>query len=215
MEQSSMHLMLLQSLVFLLTWASIDCYVSRHGPIPQARTVTKVNSWLYSAVSFVLVVLILSPSHDKLARHLYHASKFYEYVDIMGVRAGGKSIDLHFAFHHSTTPYLTYFRVLQHSEGWKPFAAMNAFHHVLMYAYLGGASLFRPMLDVTGSAQLLVGIASDMWVVYGKFASGQGVLWPNILSMMLLGTYFSLWVRDLKIRARDRSPTQEKKGKEI
>ncbi|OBT92629.1 hypothetical protein VE01_09811 [Pseudogymnoascus verrucosus] len=103
-----MTLMLSQSALFITLWLTVRRHVSLHGPIPGARTLTTINSWFY------------------------HASKFYEYVDILNVLASGGEIDLHFGVHHLTTMYMTYARVLHHSEGWCVFAALNTAHHVLI-----------------------------------------------------------------------------------
>lgn len=37
--------------------------------------------------------------------------------------------------------YLTYTRVLHHSDGWRNFAALNTAHHVLMYAFFWRGSV--------------------------------------------------------------------------
>lgn len=204
------HLMLLQTTIFVAAWVVLKRYVSKNGPISQARTFTKINSWFYSVASFGLMVLALSPSRDTEARRLYHLSKFYEYVDILGVLAGGGAIDLHFGFHHLTTPYFTFFRVLEHGQGWQIFGAANTFHHVLMYAYFGGASFLRPLLDTTGFVQLLAGIATDLWIVYRDIGSSEELVWPNLFGAGLLSTYLVLWFRDLKIRRISKDRQQEK-----
>lgn len=211
------QLMVLQTAVFVTLWAAVHRKVSRHGPISYVRTFTRVNSWLYSAASLALTVLILSPQ-DELARCLFHASKFYEYVDVLLVRASGAEIDLHFAVHHLTTPWLTFVRVVRHGDGgWRPFAALNAFHHVLMYAYFGGADIFRPALPVTGTAQLIAGLAAETWLIRTKFLSGEGLVWPNAFGLGLLSAYLVLHVRDLRIKARIRrmQSLAQKKDKEL
>jgi hypothetical protein len=192
-------LMLVQSLIFIAAWLAIHSHVSRHGPIAGARTFTKYNSIFYSTASAILLFLILSSAHERLAKTLYHASKFYEYVDVLGVRAGGGEIGLHFGVHHLTTPYLTFFRVLQDSEGWQIFTALNAFHHVLMYAHFGGLVSMRRVLLITGGVQLMVGIAVDVFLVSMRMWNGSGLpLWPNMLSITLLSTYLVLWLDELK-----------------
>lgn len=201
-------LMISQSLVFILTYLSLHFFVSRHGPIRGASTLIKINSWFYSAASLTLFILMLFPSHDLLARRLYHASKFYEYVDILNVRAAGGSIDLHFGFHHLTTPYLTYSRVLEHSASWRPFAMLNAFHHTLMYAFFGGAAGLRSLLPWTGCLQLLVGIAVEGWLVRGRMRSEEDA-GPNWLAGCLLTAYLVLFTRDLVLRSREESSKQK------
>ncbi len=216
------YALIAQTLIFIAVWAALDRYVTLTGPISYARLLTSINSRLYSFASLILLYLILSPSHEELARYLFHASKFYEYIDILNVRAGGGAIDLHFGFHHLTTPYFTFFRVLQHSEGWRLIAGINTFHHVLMYAYFGGASFLRPILDVTGSAQLVTGLGGDLWILRQKIQAGNETLWPNIFGIGLFFTYLCLWVRDIKIRRegkaprkRSRSPLSKPSGSEI
>ncbi|KAH6894575.1 hypothetical protein B0T10DRAFT_257328 [Thelonectria olida] len=193
------EILVAQTIGFLSLWAVIDRHVRQHGPIPQARTFTLVNSWFYSAVSFVLFCLIMSPSHEATVRHLFHASKFYEYVDVLGVRAGGGDVDLHFGFHHLTTPYLSYVRVVLHSQGWRVLASLNTLHHGFMYAYFGGAVFLRRVLVVTGSAQLVVGICGEI-VLLRRIESK--VMWPHVVGLSLLSAYLVLWVRDVRMRRR-------------
>lgn len=193
-------LMLLQTALFILAWRYLHDYIRTNGPIRGASRVTKINSILYAIASLALLILILSPSHESVAQQLYHASKFYEYVDIFNVRASGGIIDLHFGFHHLTTCYLTFIRVIHNSEGWKPFAALNAFHHSLMYAYFGGVQFPRPVLPWTGALQLIVGMAADIWVMKGKLEAGEGDVWPNVVSGCLLAAYLVLSTRELLMR---------------
>jgi hypothetical protein len=142
------------------------------GPHPQARACTKLHSQTYSLFSSLFLLLILaslfSPALDRLARYTFHLSKTYEYVDILLVLACGGSINLHFAIHHLTTPYLTLFRVLPEqpvSQGSQLFVGLNALHPILLYAYLGswtaGASVKR-VLPWTQRVQLLGGV---LWEV--------------------------------------------------
>lgn len=201
MEPSSCVLMLLQTSAFIGTWTLVHRFVAKHGPISQVRAWVKFNSWFYAALSAIMFGLILIPSYESTARTLYHYSKFYEYVDILGVRAIGGVIDLHFGFHHLTTPYLTFIRVINHSEGWWLFAALNTFHHALMYAYFGGAGRLRPLLLVTCGIQYLVGIVSEALIVLQKQQRDE-VIWPNIFTLCLLSIYSVLWVRDLRLQSK-------------
>lgn len=192
-----------QTFIFVITWIAIDHYVSRHGPIAQAKAFTLINSWAYSTASFILLFLILSPSHDETARRLYHASKFYEYVDVLGVRAGGGTIDLHFGFHHLTTPYLSWARVALHSDGWWVLASLNTLHHGLMYAYFGGAGFLRRALEGTGTMQLAVGIGGEAWMLWERWGKEGAAVWPHVVGLGLLSAYLVLWVRDVRMRRRE------------
>lgn len=206
--QRQIALMLLQTAFFILVWFSLHRHVQTNGPIRGASQVTKINSILYAIASLALLVLITSPSHEPVAQQLYHASKFYEYVDILNVRASGGNIDLHFGFHHLTTCYLTFMRVIHNSYGWKPFAALNTFHHALMYAYFGGVQFPRPVLPWTGAIQLVVGAAVEIWIIKDKLEAGQGLIWPNAASGCLLTAYLILSTRELLMR-RDRENASE------
>ncbi|KAI0102554.1 hypothetical protein GGR51DRAFT_286592 [Nemania sp. FL0031] len=198
-------LMILQTFCFITAWLSIDHHVTHHGPIPSARTLNKIHSRAYSVLSTLLLYLTLSPNHDDIARTLYHISKFWEYINILTVRASGGLIDLHFGFHHLTTPYLTFFRVLRNSEGWRTFAALNTAHHALMYAYFGGAGVVRPVLDFTGCAQLVIGIAMEVRVLWSRNLYVDEVrVWPHVFAAGLLGMYLVLWAREMKIRRVER-----------
>ncbi|KXX76872.1 hypothetical protein MMYC01_206719 [Madurella mycetomatis] len=207
--------MAVQSLIYLSLWLTTSLVVRRRGPSTTvAPTFTKYNSRLYSLASFLLLLLLLSPypHHDTPARTLFHLSKFYEYVDVLGVTAGGGAVDLHFAFHHLTTPWLTFVRVLPGCEGWRWFGAANVGHHALMYAYFGGWEGVRSVVLWTGQAQLGIGIAADGWAVWERLARGEGAegVWRFLVSGGLLGLYWVLSVREMRARATARGKEEGK-----
>ncbi|KAK0633905.1 hypothetical protein B0T14DRAFT_561445 [Immersiella caudata] len=195
------NLMLLQTTLFLTTWTTLHLLVTLHGPFPSISTLMKYNSRLYSLLSFTL--LLLAISNSPLARESYHVSKIYEYLDIFFVVLSGGKVDLHFGFHHTTTIWLTWARVLPEgeNEGWRWFAAANAAHHVLMYAYFGGwnGERVRRILLVTGQVQLVVGMVADGVVGWGRWKGGQEV-WRMGFSAGLLGVYLGLSLREMKMR---------------
>jgi hypothetical protein len=196
--------------VFISSWFAIDRYVARNGPIPHARTLCGVNSGLYSSGSLILLLLILTPPWEEQARFLYHISKFYEYFDVLLVRASGGIIDLHFGLHHLTTPYLTYFRVIQDSQGWRWVAALNAFHHTILYAFFAGWSAARPVLPVTGVFQLVVGISGEAWILMAKRGEGKAN-GANVFTLGMLCIYFVLFTRDLIFKRPEAAGEREKK----
>ncbi|KAL2863185.1 uncharacterized protein BJX67DRAFT_384930 [Aspergillus lucknowensis] len=197
------------------TWLLIHLYVRTNGPIPGTRAVIKANSWFYATMSLLMLIATLTTTttpnntddDDNKAfpvRYTYHVSKFYEFLDILLVAASGGHIGLHFGFHHLTTPYLTFFRFLNNPAGgsWRVFAALNTFHHVLMYAYFGGAQVVRPFVPWTGGLQLIASVAVDVvvvWERYGGGGGGGGDIWPYVFSACLVGTYFGLYLRDLRM----------------
>jgi hypothetical protein len=178
--------MLAQTAAFIVIWILLRRRVSRRGPIPSASSFCKFHNRSYSAASLLLLLLVLSPDHDSVARRAYHYSKFYEYLDILSVCAAGGQINLHFGFHHLTTSYLTFFRVVNENEpgrGWVVFAASNTFHHVLMYAYFGGVAFIKPVLPWTGGLQLLNGILTELALLREKQLRGTGIAetkWPLV-----------------------------------
>jgi hypothetical protein len=208
---NSLALMGLQTAAFVMAWLTIHRRVSRRGPIPYASSISRIHNRIYSVLSLVMLFLILTPQLGAQARTLYHYSKFYEYLDLLLVRASGGFIGLHFGIHHLTTPYLTFFRVVQNSVGWtwQPFAALNAFHHALMYAYFGGWAATRPLLPVTGTIQLVVGIMAEIFAVRTKTT---GPVWPHVIAGGLLSTYLVLNTRDLMMRGAASSEEEAKKA---
>lgn len=205
-------LMLLQTAMFIAVWSFIHRHVAANGPITYARVLTKINNCLCSAGSLIFLLLLAFSSIDDTTRKIYHTSKFYEYLDILGVCAIGGEIDLHFATHHLTTPYLTLTRVIWYSQGWKVLAALNAFHHVLIYAFFGGAAWLRPALPVTGTVQLVVGLVGEILILLGRWEQGTGPIWPHVFGLGLLSTYFVLWLRDLQIRASQPSQGDKRRS---
>lgn len=196
----AVYWMLLQTGLFANVWITLARYVACYGGIKLARKWTALNNRLYSFASSLLLLLVLLPQTQEVAKALYHASKFYEYLDIVLVVACGGGIDLHFGFHHLTTPYLTYFRVVQHSQGWTVFAALNTLHHAIMYAYFGGAARMRTLLPFTGTLQLVAGLLTEAWVIHSKGREGIYPIWPNAFASGLLFAYLVLWTHELRAK---------------
>lgn len=225
---------LLSTLIFIPLWLFLRHIVLTNGPFKYADTLLFYHNILQVILSlFILAATTLSilppivplqpliasvqAEHSFLPRYTYHLSKVYEYTDVLlfisrGGHAGKADTDLHFAFHHLTTPYLTLFRFLQHYEGWRVFASLNAGHHVLMYAFFVGASRMRKALLWTRWVQLVVGIACDGWVGLGKVQKGEEI-WPNLFSAGLLACYLGLLVREVQMK-RIKEESDDLKEKE-
>ncbi|KAI0424013.1 hypothetical protein F5Y09DRAFT_336119 [Xylaria sp. FL1042] len=179
--------MVLQTLCFVVAWLVIDRYVSHHSPISRVRTLNEVHSCVYSAVSAMLLFLTLSHNYDDIARTLYHISKFWEYINVLTVRTSSSFIDLHFGFHHLTTAFLTFFRVLQNSEGRKT------------YAYFGGARF------------LLIGTGVEAHILWSREKNEMQV-WQHMFSAGLLGSYLIFRVREMRMRRiiQDKEESKDK-----
>lgn len=208
-------LMTAQSLAIIKLWTLLDRHVAEHGPFPTVRRYIRLNSVIYSVASLILMLLILLSPHEDLPRHLYHASKFWEYVDILSDCAIGRTMDFHLGFYRLTIPWFTFFRVLQHHEGWWVFGAANAGHLVLTYAYLGGVKELRYVLDDTAFLQLILGIGVDGWLVIRKSSRNEAPVWPNVLGAALLGTYLILWMRESRMRRRGQNLRRVKEVLEL
>ena len=95
------------------------------------------------------------------------------------------------------TPYLTYVRFIHNHEGWRVFAGLNTLHHFFMYAYFGGVASFRRVLPLTGCLQLVLGIATDVYIIWVNLASKGGPVMPYLVSIGLLVTYLILYLDEL------------------
>ncbi|EXJ87246.1 hypothetical protein A1O3_04205 [Capronia epimyces CBS 606.96] len=133
---TSLQGVILTTAPFLFLWSTLRGHVERHGAFAVARTLIRLNSQIY--VLFSLALTLLDPQR----------------------RVADPSIGSYVAFHHLTTPFLTYFRVLN-AVDWQLFAFLNCFHHFFMYAYFGGVSVFRPILPLTGWLRLGAAISLD------------------------------------------------------
>lgn len=232
---TSLPSVILTTGAFAFLWSLLRDYVARNGPLSLARPITRWNNRLYSLLSLLLVCMILnsvshsrshspfhsdtpSPTyattyifeatHSELA-YVYHLSKIWEYIDVFNLVASGTPIAPHMAFHHLTTPFLTYFRVLHASE-WEVFAVLNAFHHFWMYAYFGGVGVFRPILPVTGWVQLVGGIAVDVLYLFKNRSGGQEGT-NRAIAVLLLGRYAILFYEELATgRVRKEKETRGK-----
>ncbi len=183
---------------FLFTWSLLRQYTTRNGPSPIAAGLISVNNQVYAVFSALLSYLLIQsyttsqsiiPGQETTVSlpfnlsipyfnqstftisdlgRIYHYSKLYEYIDVFLLLAHGKVVGQYMAFQHLSTPYLTYFRVLNCSGGdWRVFALANAVHQTVMYSYFGGLGQWLPWLRntklYTGWAQLILGIGTDAW----------------------------------------------------
>jgi len=220
---------ILSTLIFVPIWILLRHHVFEHGPIPHALRMLQIHNAIQVVVSIYLVTTILLSTidpnnlpkpvqsvavtiqaHDSLLpRYSYHLSKMYEYVDIIlfvskGGHHGRADVDLHFGFHHLTTPYLSYFRFLHNYEGWRVFSFLNAFHHILMYSFFAGVGWTHGFLPFTGFLQLIVGMLHGLWIAKGKAERGQDVR-ADILAAGLLFCYFVLHTRETILRRTARA----------
>ncbi|RMZ76394.1 hypothetical protein DV737_g4868, partial [Chaetothyriales sp. CBS 132003] len=174
---------------FVFFWSMLRRYISRAGPIPEFTSITHLNSLLYAIFSAGLAYLIWQSFFEPdmqiyelpfrlpvlatntlvietwMLGYAHHVSKFYEYVDVFNLVAQGFTINTHMAFHHITTPYLTYSRIISMplssltttatsdwladyvsplppilayaliSPDWRVFSLANSIHHTIMYTY--------------------------------------------------------------------------------
>lgn len=210
MDLTCLPSVVMSTVIFVSVWIAVAQHTRQRGPNTAARLLIKANSYFYSFVSLLLFLYIVQSKSTKEwsnsgAGYLYHLSKFWEYIDIILVTATRGTIDLHFAFHHLTTPYLTYVRVIRYAEGgtWKGFAALNTLHHVLMYAFFGGWNFLRPALPFTGCLQLVAGILVEIWEIQRKFTKTEknDGIWPHLVTGGLLACYLILFIRDLRMRS--------------
>jgi hypothetical protein len=219
------------TILYSIVWASIRYSVKHRGPARHAKAVLHFHSWVqvfFSSVLLSLTILSLLPPprvapvgintvqlrirEDAafLPRYLHHLSRIFEYLDLLFFVAAGNTPDIHFAFHHLTTQYLTYFRLLHDCEMWQVFTALNGFHHVLMHLFFAGAQWTHPILPWTRYIQLIGGIGCDLWLLRKRRSSseadGKGV--GYIVSAVLLNCYLVLLTREIM----SRRSASERKG---
>ena len=216
---TSLQSVILTTGPFVFLWSTLRRYVQRNGALPLARTITTLNSQVYSLFSLVLACLILNDVYHFQALestipiaagiktedlgYIYHLTKFYEYIDVFNLVASGKVIGPHMAFHHLTMPFLTHFRVLNvdtPTHDWRFFAFLNCFHHFWMYGYFGGVGLFRPILPVTGWVQLVAGIAVDVYWLATHGSEREGTEARNrVICVLLLARFAMLFYEELRV----------------
>ncbi|ORX40098.1 hypothetical protein BD324DRAFT_616250 [Kockovaella imperatae] len=206
----------------------LAAFVARQGKSTIAKSLLKVHASIYSCICLCLVFTSLVPESKwptwiagnlPDAGYIYHYSKFYEYTDVVLVTLLGYEMDWHWGFHHPTTPYLTYARCVICPDGgsWRIFAAMNSFHHWLMYAAFAGYTFGRPYMGYTGLSQLTVGVIIEVYRGYLKFAQGGGLqeIWPHGVAGTLLFIYWVFFVRMwVQHATKSSSEGKEAKGQE-
>ncbi len=218
---TSLQSVILTTGPFVFFWSTLRRYISRNGAFGFARPFTRLNNQLYALFSLGLGCLILNDvfhfqndvagldlNTSDLA-YIYHLSKFYEYLDVFNLVAAGTEIGPHMAFHHITTPFLTYFRILNASD-WQLFAFLNCLHHFLLYSYLAGVSALRPILPLTGWLQLGGGIGLDIYycVTHGRDAPEST---NRAISIMILTRYAMLFYEELKGSSARKAKKAEQK----
>ncbi|KAK5446620.1 hypothetical protein LTS15_009552 [Exophiala xenobiotica] len=200
---TSLHSVIFTSIPFFFLWRIVRGYVERHGPFSLAKSITCFNNQIYSLCSLGLALLILNDvfyfeQHENIQSsdlaYIYHLSKFYEYIDVFTLVANGQSIGSHMAFHHITTPFLTYFRVLN-ASGWQLFAFLNCLHHFWMYAYFGG---------------LVGGIALDVFYLANNGLQARESFNRSVAVLLLTG-YLVLFYQELRAGSQQKSKVAEKK----
>jgi hypothetical protein len=96
--------------------------------------------------------------------------------------------------------------VLLFPAGWAIVALFNTLHHALMYAYFGGFVVFSPILPITGTLQLVVGLAGEAvilllnkysWSREMDVCGGPQTVWANWTALALLGSYFILFLIEI------------------
>jgi len=134
---TSPYLLYTTSIFSFIIARFIITQVQKHGPIPIFRSLIKHNSRIYALFSILhFLTILISFSHqppltlhnlicvsppqtpyENMLRYVYHASKFYEYVDIFNVLAVGGVVNAHFGFHHFTvwSHFLRSFYAVQYS----------------------------------------------------------------------------------------------------
>lgn len=219
---SDFNEILLSSTIYIAVWTLLHSLVRGYGTFKHAPTVLFVHNCIQVIISLTLLslaILSLIPSTGSevlatvqadqalIPRYAYHMSKFYEYLDVFFFVADGGKVDLHFGFHHLTTPYLTYFRVLSGFWGWQVFAGLNALHHTLMYGFFAGAGWTHAILPWTRYIQLVVGVVWDLLIIRAKSAKGEAVA-GNWVAVGLLSAYLALLTREIRMRRKIRDGKQ-------
>jgi hypothetical protein len=212
---------------YVLVWKLIHVRVKQYGPVKYANIVLHRHSCVQVIVSFALLLLILlslaplnvhsttvlqiiQANDAFLPRYSLHCSRFFEYLDIIFFVASGNTPDAHFVFHHLTTPYLTYFRVMNDYELWQVFTGLNGVHHVLMHLFFAGVTCTQAVLPWTRYIQLIVGIACDLYIGRTRMMVGDKACTGYAVSAALLSCYLVLLTRELRARrqAKQRLETE-------
>lgn len=225
----------------LIVQFSVGCYNNSECMAEAARSEEKVGMRSHSSAQLDY----LEPTGIKveqgkrttliaLAPLMYHYSKFWEYLDIVLVLANHgpryrslskQPIGLHFGFHHLTTPYLTWFRIIQSSSlGWEVFAGLNCIHHAIMYSFFSGGvkiiglepETLRKILPWTGGFQLVAGIAMEAKALTASLNNMVAENSSNNsrghwVALSLLSTYLVLYMRDLRQRGEVKASATQKK----
>jgi hypothetical protein len=228
------------SLVFItIAYILITLTIHKFSPVPDSDIALYIHNRIQILLAISLFILTISSTIsptapinipllssspipiDTLGRLSFHYSKFYEYFDTFIYTAQGKGSDIgaHWAFHHLTTPWYTFVRVIPPgtaNRGWQVFAAMNTFHHAFMHAYFVGANgdWNKMLLGWTRNVQLVGGIGYDLWLVYAK-AQGSEIeraeLWRNWVGIGILSCYLVLHRREVVLMAKGETRRQMKK----
>jgi hypothetical protein len=143
--------------------------------------------------------------------YLFHISKIYAYTHLYLLIALGQPIPSSMAFEHLTSPFLTYFRVLNGSE-WHWFVLLACVHNVLVYGCdsfegLLGMRLgwLNPLVMATEWMQLAVATGNDALYLVTEGREGKEVTERGIAML--------LWVRYGMLSWKEREDARKKIGK--
>eukprot|EP01116_Phalansterium_solitarium_P013128 TRINITY_DN3013_c0_g1_i1.p1 TRINITY_DN3013_c0_g1~~TRINITY_DN3013_c0_g1_i1.p1 ORF type:complete len:291 (-),score=63.67 TRINITY_DN3013_c0_g1_i1:37-909(-) len=131
-------------------------------------------------------------------------SKLWEFVDIVCVALMGVPLGWHFRIHHATTYSLVWTSLVAMAGfgAWPMFLA-NTLHHFFLYLYFGGIQLFGAVLPVTGTLQLVLGLAVGVLALWRRFAGGFDCtpsLAGEVYCFVMHAVFFVLWLHELRHR---------------
>jgi hypothetical protein len=136
-------------------------------------------------------------SSDDLG-YLFHLSQIYVYASLLLLVALGHPIPSSTAFQYLTSPFLTYFRVLN-GTAWHWFVFLSCVHNTAMYwcSSFEGMEVrlgwLRPLVMVTEWLQLVVATGVDAWYVVGEGRDGEEVNERGIAILLWLRYGMLLW----------------------
>ena len=132
--------------------------------------------------------------------YINYLSKWWEGLDIVLVSLGAAMpISWQFLLHHATTPLFVAVVAASGSPAVWPIGLLNAFHHVGMYWMFAGATSVRPVVIVTGTLQLVVGLVSAAVAVHLRAAGTpcQGTAAAEQMALGLMLVYLVFWLNDI------------------
>jgi hypothetical protein len=195
------------SLLFVISTLLLEKFTNSpsykpHAIIPKIQKLNNLFYSLFSLVMFFFGVLEASNNGILTTRkssilQIFFYSKFYEFIDVFLVILNKSPVNLHFRFHHSTTPSLAWICIHGGNFIYLPLLLVNTLLHFFLYLFFSGYWKNILTLRILGFSQLLIGIIFSTFSLIRALQLGS-IFFNELYGLFLFLCYLGLYIREIK-----------------